>query len=175
MSSSSLYFISITLLILISTVESVYYAYSYDDGYGNKEHCCFVQTHGKFCSAKPITRSLVQVNGHCDHLDQPKHYRPHGKQRNHGYIDRVVRRLNVRATHEVDDKILIELKDPLEKSILDNDLVCLKSSNNQKMNFEKCYVEVIDQSNDDDNNSNRQVSKSMYIIIMYFLIRYDVK
>ncbi|CAM4918191.1 unnamed protein product [Rotaria socialis] len=154
MASSSLYFMSITVLVLIFTVESVYYAYTYDDGFGGEEHCCLVRTRETFCMAKPITRSLIQVKKQCHRMDGPKHHRgPGGKNRKNQYLDKIIRRLDVKSTHEIGDKILIELKHPLEKKMLDNDLMCLKSTSNEKIDLEKCHVELVEELNnavDDD-------------------------
>ncbi|CAF0831940.1 unnamed protein product [Rotaria sp. Silwood1] len=153
MSSSSLLFLSITLLVLILTVESVYYAYSYEDGNNNEEHCCLARVHKNFCVARPITRSLVQVNKQCHRFDRSQHHRYGRKNRNEKYLDKIVSRLNVQTSQEVGDNILIELKKPLEKKILENDLICLTSTN-KNMNFDKCYVEIVDELDDDNDNDD---------------------
>ncbi|CAF3557538.1 unnamed protein product [Rotaria sordida] len=145
--------IPITLLVLILTVESVYYAYSYDDGNNNEEHCCLVRVHEKFCIARPITRSLVQVNKRCHRVDRSQHHRFGRKNRNEQYLDKILRRLNVQTSQEVGDKILIELQTPLEKKVLDNDLICLQSTN-KNMNLDKCYVEIVDELDDDSDNDD---------------------
>ncbi|CAF2351423.1 unnamed protein product [Rotaria sp. Silwood2] len=158
MSSSSLFCLSITLLVLILTVESVYYAYSYDNDNDNdnEEHCCLVRIRENICVARPITRSLVQVNKQCHRFDRSQRHRSGRKNRNDKYLDKILSRLNVQTSQEVGDKILIELKNPLEKKILEKDLICLKSTN-KNMNFDKCYVEIVDEldtNNDDDDDSD---------------------
>ncbi|CAF5175414.1 unnamed protein product, partial [Rotaria magnacalcarata] len=157
MASSSLYFMTVTVLVLILTVESVYYAYTYDDGFGGEEHCCLVRTSETFCMAKPITRSLIHVKKQCHRIDGPKHHHGSGgKNKKDQYLDKIMHRLDVKSTHEIGDRILIELKNPLEKEMLDKDLMCLKSTSNQKINFEKCHVELAEEINnavnDDDDD-----------------------
>jgi len=158
MSSSFLFCISITLLVLTLTVESVYNPYLYDDGNGGEEHCCLVRVRENFCLATPITRSLIQVNQQCGQFNRPKRRRLVGKKENNEYLDKISRRLNVQTVQEIDDKILIELQKPLEKNILENDLICLTSTNNN-INLEKCHVELADEF-DDDYVSNREHSKN---------------
>jgi len=123
------------LLISVIKVESNYYAYTYDDGIDDdNEHCCLVRLDEEFCLAKPLTRSLLQVNKQCQQLDATKN-----KQ---NYLNKIVRRLNVESSKKIGDKILLELKKPIEKSILNQDLLCL-ATNNNNINLEKCYVEFI--------------------------------
>jgi hypothetical protein len=150
MSSSFLFCISITLLVLTITVESVYNPYLYDDGNGGEEHCCLVRVRENFCFATPITRSLIQVNQQCGRFDR--------KKKTNEYLDKISRRLDIQTVQEVGDKILIELQKPLEKTILDNDLICLTSTNNN-INLEKCHVELVDEI-DDDHAPRRERSKN---------------
>ena len=133
--SSSVYFIGVTWLVLILTIESVYLAYTYNDGTSDNENCCLVRLHDKFCLATPLTRSLIQVNTQCDRLG--------ANENNKKYLNKIVRRLNVEISQKLGDKILLELKTPLEKDILKDDLLCLASANNN-INLEKCYVELVD-------------------------------
>ena len=174
MSSSSLVFTSATLLVLILTVESVYYAYLYDDHNGDKEHCCLVRIRDNFCWAKPITRSLVQATKQCNQFRGSKHHRRFGKNKKYEkYLDKISRRLNVQQSSEIGDKILIELKKPLERKMLDKDLLCLTSVNND-INLEKCYVETTDETvnhgddsdehvdDDGDSESCRRHSKNIF-------------
>jgi hypothetical protein len=158
MSTPSLYIISITLLVLILTVESAYYAYTYADGDGTEEHCCLVRVRDNFCLATPITRSLIQVNQQCQLSDAPKRRRFSAKKRNNDYSKQIFRRLNVQISREIGDKILLELKTPLGKDILDKDLVCLASTN-KNINLEKCHVELVDETDDDDDDDHRGHSK----------------
>lgn len=130
---SLIYMIGILLLIFILPIESNYYVYTYDDGTGDDEHCCLVRLGEKFCLAKPLTRSLVQVNKECQQLD--------GNEKNKNYLNKIVRRLNVETSKKLGDKILLQLQTPLEKKILNNDLLCL-ASNNNNIDLEKCYVEL---------------------------------
>jgi hypothetical protein len=152
--SSFLFCISIILLVLTLTVESVYNPFLYNDGKGDEEHCCLVRVRENFCLATPITRRLVQVNQQCGRFNR--------KKKNNEYLNKISRRLNVQTVQEVGDNILIELQKPLEKNILDNDLICLTSTN-QNINLEKCHVELVDESDnkmDDDHMSHREHSKN---------------
>jgi len=162
MSSSFLFCISITLLVLTITVKSVYNPYLYDDGNGGEEHCCLVRVRENFCFATPITRSLIQVNQQCDRFDRHKNRRFGRKKETNEYLDKISRRLDIQTVQEVGDKILIELQKPLEKTILDNDLICLTSTNNN-INLEKCHVELVDELDDeidDDHAPRRERSKN---------------
>lgn len=125
--------ISFLLLISLLTIESSYYAYTYDDGVGDDEHCCLVRLGEDFCLAKPLTRSLLQVNKQCQRLDN--------SEKNKNYLNKIVRRLDIESSKKVGDKILLQLKKSLEKPILNNDLLCLATAHNN-INLEKCYVEV---------------------------------
>jgi len=125
--------IGFILLIFILTVESNYYVYTYDDVTGDDEHCCLVRLGENFCLAKPLTRSLVQVNKESQRLDANK--------KNKNYLNKIVRRLNIESSHKIDDKILLQLKKPLEKTILNNDLLCLAATNNN-LDLETCYVQL---------------------------------
>lgn len=125
--------ISFLLLIPIITVESSYYAYTYDKGVGDDEHCCLIRSGEDFHLAKPLTRSLLQVNkqnGNCG-----------CKQKTENYLDKIVRRLNVESSKKLGDKVLVELKDSIDKSILADDLLCLATDNNN-LNLEKCHIDV---------------------------------
>lgn len=161
MSYSFLFCISATLLVLTLTVESVYNPFLYDDGHGGEEHCCLVRVREKFCWATPITRSLIQVNQQCSRFQRSRHHR-HGENKEmNNYLGKISRRLNVQKIQEIDDKIFIELQKPLDKNITENDLICLTSTNNN-VNLEKCYVELVDDS-DDDYMSYRERSKKKRI------------
>ncbi len=118
-------------LVLISTVESIYNVFTYTDGISTDEHCCLVQLSEHFCLAKPLTRSLIQVNKECQQVDV--------NEKHKNQLNKVVRRLNVETSKKLTDKILIELKAPLDQDILQDDLLCLASANNN-INLEKCYV-----------------------------------
>ena len=166
---TSLFSAGILLLVLIQTVQSVYNVYSYDDGKSGEEHCCLVRVHENFCLAKPITRSLIQVNKQCHKFGGRKHRRVGGKKKNNKYLDIISRRLHVKSTHEVGDKILIELKKPLEKNMIKNDLACLTSTNDN-INLNKCYVEVNDEVDDDDDDDHKPSSKNK-LFLLYDLFK----
>jgi uncharacterized membrane protein YheB (UPF0754 family) len=119
--------------------------------------------------ATPITRSLVQVNKQCHLTDGHKRYRSQGKKRNNKYLDQLSRRLNVQASYEIGDKILIELKESLEKDMLKNDLICLSSTHNN-VNLEKCHVQLSDEL-DDDHKPHREQSKNK-IFFVYFICKF---
>jgi hypothetical protein len=118
-------------IVLFLAVESSYNVFTYNNGLGDEEHCCLVQLGNEFCLATPLTRSLIQLNKDCPRLH------PNTKSKND--LSKVARRLNVESSHKLGDEILIELKDPLDKDILSNDLLCLASANNN-INLEKCHV-----------------------------------
>jgi len=168
MSSSFLFRISITLLVLTITVKSVYNPYLYDDGNGGKEHCCLVRVRENLCFATPITRSLIQANKQCGRFDRHKDRQFGRKKEINEYLDKISRRLDVQTVQEMDDKILIELQKPLEKNILDNDLICLTSTNN-KINLEKCHVEL-----DDDHAPRREHSKNevFFLKVIFFFVEF---
>jgi hypothetical protein len=159
MSSYFLFGITITLLVLTLAIESAYYPFLYDDGQGGEEHCCLVQIRGNMCFATPVTRSLVQVNKQCGRFDRPKHRRSGGKNNNNEYIDKISRRLDIQRVDEMDDKIFIELQKPLDKHIVDNDLICLTSTENN-INLEKCHVELAEESDDDDDEPPKKYRKN---------------
>ncbi|CAF1113867.1 unnamed protein product [Rotaria sordida] len=131
-----IFIFNIILLIFILRVESTYHVYTYDNGVGDDEHCCFVRLGSNFCLAKPLTRSLLQANQECQRLGI------NGKNKND--LNKIVRRLNVEKSDKVGNKIIIQLKTPLDKNILKNDLLCLSSTNNNNINLEKCFIEVAD-------------------------------
>ncbi len=125
--------IGLVVLLFIIKVESSYYVYTYDDGISDDEHCCLGRIGEDFCLAKPLTRSLVQVNKECQRLG--------ANEKNKNYLNKIVRRLDVETSHKIDNQILLQLEKPLEKTILNNDLLCLSATNNN-IDLEKCYVEV---------------------------------
>jgi hypothetical protein len=130
-----IYLFAIVLFSFVIKIESSYYVYTYDDGQSDDdddEHCCLVRLGEKFCLAKPLTRSLVQVNKECQRLG--------ANEKHKNYLNQIVRRLNVETSKKFDEKILIQLKNPLEKNLLNDDLVCLSVANNN-IDLEKCYVE----------------------------------
>ena len=152
MSSSLVFSLSCILFLTVLTVQSVYTPYLYDDGKGGQEHCCVVPVRSSFCLAKPITRSLVQVNKECSRIEKPRRRRLETKnQTKDDYFDKITGRLNVKRVHENDNRIYIELQKPLEKDILQNDLVCLTATDKQNtMNLDKCFVELVEESDEDD-------------------------
>lgn len=156
MSISSL---SILLLVFIVSVESMFHVYTYDDGHGNDEHCCLVRVGDKFCLATPITRSLIQVSKQCHQTHRRKHRRRGGKKRNDKYLDKISRRLNVESVKEMNDRILIGLKTPLEQAVLDRDLVCL-ASNKNNINLDKCSIELANPLDDDFADNDEQAKKN---------------
>ncbi|CAF1370150.1 unnamed protein product [Adineta steineri] len=125
----SVYSIGIFLIVFILTTESAYNVFTYD---GDDEHCCLVQINRDFCWAKPLTRSLIQVNKRCQPIDLNE------KPRN--YLNKVIRRLNVETSTKLGDKILIELEKPLDEDILKNNLLCLTPDNNNNINLDKCHI-----------------------------------
>jgi hypothetical protein len=125
---------AVVVFVFVIKIESSYYVYTYDDGRSDDERCCLVRLGEKFCLAKPLTRSLVQVNKECQRLG--------ANEKNKNYLNKIIRRLNVNTSEKLNDKILIHLKDSLEKDLLDDDLVCLSTENNN-IDLEKCYVEFI--------------------------------
>lgn len=171
---SSIFFIciSITLLVFTLTVESVYNPFLYDDGHDGEEHCCLVRVRENFCLATPITRSLIQVNQkQCMESNRPKQGRFSRRKELNENLKKISRRLNVQTIQEINDKIFIELQKPLEKNIIEHDLICLTSTNNN-INLEKCYVELVDQSNNDD-MSWRERSKNrafLFLINICFVL-----
>jgi len=48
----------------------------------------------------------------------------------------------------------VELKEPLAKDILENDLVCLTATKNNNINLESCYIEIPDDSDTDDDDDD---------------------
>jgi hypothetical protein len=167
MSSSFLF--GIIFLGLILTIESVYNPYLYDDGHGGEEHCCLVRVRENFCMATPITRSLIQVDKQCEQSSKSKHRRSSRRNRNNAYIDKISRRLNVQNVHEDEEKIFIELQKPLEKNILQNDLICLTSMNNN-IDLETCYVELADELYDDyvpDREHSKDMMSVLYVIVYW--------
>lgn len=143
---STLFFVSISLLLTLEGVESAYYVYTYDNDGNGDEKCCFVRKDDNFCLAKPLTRSLLQANKECQRLD------PTGN--NKQYLNQVVRRLDIEKSQKVDDEILIELKAPLEENVLQNDLVCLSPKNTNNINLDKCVVELAPNENKKKSKNN---------------------
>jgi hypothetical protein len=182
MSTSSLVFISITLLVLILTVESAYNAYLYDNGNGDDEHCCLARINQGLCLATPITRSLIQVDKQCHRHDRLKYHRYGESKRKDHYLNKITRRLNVQSSEEIGDKILLELKTPLEKNMIQNDLVCLTSTN-KDINLEKCHLELnddeldddIDDDDDQDHMAHRRHSKKRNIFMRIVFQRICLK
>ena len=121
-------------LLLIIEVQSSSYVYTYNhaDDVGD-EQCCLVRLDEQFCLAKPLTRSLIQVKKDCQRIE--------ANDKKKDYLKKIVRRLNVERSDKVGEKILIQLKNPLEKTILNNDLLCLSISTNN-IDLEKCYVKL---------------------------------
>jgi hypothetical protein len=155
--------VSIILLVLVVSVQSIFHVYTYDDEHGNEEHCCLVRVRDQFCLATPITRSLIQVNKQCHQTAQRKHHRGVSKRRNDKYLDQISRRLIVQSVKEMDDKILIGLKTPLDKTILDRDLVCLASTKNN-IDLDKCSIELanlLDAGLTDDKGQSKKNSKNL--------------
>ena len=136
MSSSFLFNLALTWLAFILAVECIYYPYLYDDGQGGEEHCCLVRVREKFCKATPITRSLIQVTKQCSRFGR--------KNRDNDYLDQITHRLNVEKMYENDEKIFLQLQNPLKQSILQKDLICLKSNQPNRINFDKCHIELVD-------------------------------
>jgi len=146
------------LLIFILPIESNYYAYTYDDGTGgDDEHCCLVRLGEKFCLAKPLTRSLLQVDKKCQRLGV--------NEKNKNYLNKIVRRLNVETSEKVDKKILLELQKPLEGDILKDDLLCLAAANNN-IDLEKCYVQlaVVKQKTRSEENFSKDFIKKIFLL-----------
>jgi hypothetical protein len=130
---SALYVTGIILIVFILRIESAHHTFTYNDGVGDDEHCCLVRIDERFCLAKPLTSSLVQVKKEC------QRFGPNEKRKS--YLNKIVRRLDVSTTQKIGDKILVELETPLEKNILENDLLCLSEENNN-INLEKCYIQL---------------------------------
>lgn len=126
------------VFLLIEKIDSTYHVYTFSDGPNAEEHCCLVRFREKFCFATPVTRSLIQVDRNCHKLQRNKFSK---KQQRLAHLDKIHRRLDVQSIRENQDFLLIELRRPLESSIVKNDLVCL-SSNEKKINFRKCFVEL---------------------------------
>lgn len=150
MSSNLFVSLSLTFFLTITIVQSIYNPYLYDDGKGGPEHCCVVPVRGSMCLAKPITRSLVQVNKECSRVRRPRRRRLGQDKSRDEYLDKITSRLNVQKVHENDNRVYIELQTPLKKEILDNDLMCLTATDNQNaMNLEECFVELVGEDDDD--------------------------
>lgn len=152
-----IYLFAIVLFSFVIKIESSYYVYTYDDGQSDDdddEHCCLVRLGEKFCLAKPLTRSLVQVNKECQRLG--------ANEKDKNYLNQIVRRLNVETSKKFDEKILIQLKNPLEKNLLNDDLVCLSAANNN-INLEKCYVEFTV-------NEHKKQSEENFVCFFFILI-----
>lgn len=150
-SSNLLFALSCILFLTILTVQSVYTPYLYDDGKGGHEHCCIVPVHGSMCLAKPVTRSLVQVNKECNRIERSGRRRVEIKnnQTRDDYLDKITSRLNVKRIDENDNRIYIELQTALKKEILDNDLVCLTATDKQNtIHLDKCFVELAEDDDD---------------------------
>ncbi|CAF1142863.1 unnamed protein product [Adineta ricciae] len=131
---SSVYLCGICSLILIGAVQSSYNVFTYkgDDG-DDDEHCCLVQLDDKFCLAQVLTNSLIQVDRDCQRLN--------ANEKSKTYLSKVVRRLTVESSEKVGDQILIELEKPLDGDILQKDLLCLTTeNNNNNINLQKCYI-----------------------------------
>jgi hypothetical protein len=128
---------AVVLCAFVIKVESSYYVYTYDDAESDDdddEHCCLVRLGENFCLAKPLTRSLVQVDKECQRLG--------ANEKNKNYLNKIIRRLNADTSDKLNDKILIHLKNPIEKDLLDDDLLCLSIENNNNIDLEKCFVEL---------------------------------
>ena len=136
MRSSILKSIALVLLLSIVSVQSIYYAYTYDDGVGNDEHCCLVRLREDFCSATPLTSRLIQLDGECAGLGTKKNQQK--------YLDQVTRRVNIQSTHKIGKKVLLQLEKPLDKDILQNDLLCLSAANNN-IDLDKCSIELVNE------------------------------
>jgi hypothetical protein len=79
-------------------------------------------------------------------------------------MDKISRRLNVQNIHEDDEKIFIELQKPLEKNIVQKDLICLTSIN-KNINLEQCHIELTDDLYD-DHVPDREHSKDMINVLI---------
>ena len=162
MSTASLYIYSLALFVLIAYVQSAYYAYTYDDGHGNEEHCCMVRIRDQFCLATPITRSLVQASKQC-HRFGPQHgRRSSARKQNENDWNKISRRLSVQAVQEMDDRILLELKTPLTNEMISNDLICL-ASNQNNIALDKCFIELsndVDREDEQDSHLFRRESRT---------------
>lgn len=123
---------ALILLLLVIKVQSNYYVYTYDHG-DDDEHCCLVRIGEQFCLGKPLTRSLIQVKKDCQRFE--------ANDKKKDYLKKIIRRLNVERSDKVGEKILIQLKDPLEKVFLNNDLLCLSTTTNH-IDLEKCFVKL---------------------------------
>ena len=131
--ATSLIFSWIFFLCVIRVQSSSSYVYTYDHADDGDEQCCLVRVGEQFCLAKPLTRSLIQVKKDCQRLE--------ADDKKKDYLKKIVRRLNVEQSDKVGEKILIQLKDPLDKTILSNDLLCLTTTTNN-IDLEKCYVKL---------------------------------
>ena len=120
----------IGLTLVAVSVQSTYYAYTYDNG--ADENCCVVRLKDDFCLATPLTRSLLQLNKQCHSLD--------AQGKNKKYLDKIVQRLDVDASHKIAGQILVQLKAPLNGDIVADDLLCLSPANNH-IDLEKCHLE----------------------------------
>lgn len=123
----------ISLLIIKVQSSSYVYTYDHDTDDDDDEQCCLVRLGEQFCLAKPLTRSLIQVKKDCQRIE--------ANDKKKDYLKKIVRRLNAVQSDKIGEKILIQLKDPLEKNILDNDLLCLSTTTNN-IDLEKCYVKL---------------------------------
>lgn len=154
MSSSFLFNLTLTWLAFILVVECIYYPYLYDDTQGGQEHCCLVRVREKFCKATPITRSLIQVTKQCSRFGR----------KNHDYLDQITQRLNVGKMYENDEKIFLELEKPLPQNILENDLICLKSNQPNRIDFDQCHLEMMDGGIKERKSSRNSFSFSKIIV-----------
>ena len=96
---SSFYLLALCSIVVLAAAETSYNVFTYDDGHGDDEHCCLVQIGDDFCLAKPLTRSLIQVDEDCHRLN------PTEKTKNE--LGKVVRRLNVEKSRKISGDLLI--------------------------------------------------------------------
>lgn len=120
------------LLLLVIKVQSSFYVYTYDHD-DDDEHCCLVRLGEQFCLGKALTRSLIQVKKDCQRFE--------ANDKKKDYLKKIVRRLNIERSEKIGEKILIELKNPLEKDFLTDDLLCLSTTTNN-INLDKCHVKL---------------------------------
>ena len=120
-----------------------------------------VRLRDQFCLATPITRSLVQASKQCHRFGPHHGRRSSGRKQSERDLNQISRRLSVQAVHEMDDRILLELKTPLTENMVSDDLICL-TSNQNNIDLEKCFIELtndVDREEEQDSQLFRRQSR----------------
>ena len=145
---------SLLLLFFVPKIQGKYQVYTYDNAKtgDTTERCCFVHIDDSFCLAQPLTRSLVQVRKECQRLNVNDNTK--------NYLINIVRRLDVQTTEKIGGKILLELSNPMEQTVLKNDLLCLSSTTMNHIDLDKCFVQTQSKQSKSKNETETTNSES---------------